>query len=413
FQNTRLPHLDFSITGFYQQAVESPRCPHFVTGSAMSILADEIIGKGALYGRFRYRQIKGFTDYWGRELCVRAAKYYGAEIPELMAPVISERCGGNPFYITALVQQAKEQNQPVNSEKILNKMLAVDISSGFIWAELNDQVNSWIRRINEYGITKWILYLAAIEEDDKISLERIQIELKRHENIDVSIQKIKEIMVKLARGDLIEYKSFGDWFGKINDPILNEFLKIWGKVEVEGLNSYDVNDDLRKKYGKFKRRINEYKGYLAEIHMSQILLNAQRMTLDSFYFNTDKPVNIPDFTFVHHRYRISSGKGREIDIMGAAGEEQWVCQSKWLKGDKISIGVLRDLKKQGDMVVREKEPEILRMWLFAHDGLTRPALEYAIKHGILWSSRKELDKLLEHVGLRRLPELDVESGWSG
>ncbi|KPA17938.1 hypothetical protein MHK_001847, partial [Candidatus Magnetomorum sp. HK-1] len=37
FQNTRLPHLDFSIVGFFQTSVESPRCPHFVTGSAMSI----------------------------------------------------------------------------------------------------------------------------------------------------------------------------------------------------------------------------------------------------------------------------------------------------------------------------------------------------------------------------------------
>ena len=31
---------------------------------------------------------------------------------------------------------------------------------------------------------------------------------------------------------LIEYKSFGNWFGKVNDPVLNEFLKVWGKIEV-------------------------------------------------------------------------------------------------------------------------------------------------------------------------------------
>ena len=57
-------------------------------------------------------------------------------------------------------------------------MLAIDISSGFIWKELHDQVSRWIAKVNEYGITKWILYLAAIEEEERINLSRIQEELK-------------------------------------------------------------------------------------------------------------------------------------------------------------------------------------------------------------------------------------------
>ncbi|KPA11364.1 ATPase domain protein, prokaryote domain protein, partial [Candidatus Magnetomorum sp. HK-1] len=86
FQNTRLPHIDFSIVGFFQEAVESPTCPHFVTGSAMSILADEILGKGALYGRFDYERIESFTDYYGEELVLKAANFYQASIPKTMAP---------------------------------------------------------------------------------------------------------------------------------------------------------------------------------------------------------------------------------------------------------------------------------------------------------------------------------------
>jgi len=77
-----------------------------------------------------------------------------------MLPVVADRCGGNPFYITAVIQQAAEQGKPIVSEETLNEILAVDLSSGFIWAELNDQVTKWIERINEYGITKWVLYLS-------------------------------------------------------------------------------------------------------------------------------------------------------------------------------------------------------------------------------------------------------------
>jgi len=47
-----------------------------------------------------------------------------------MSPVVAERCGGNPFYITAVVQQAAEQEKPIANEEMLNELLAVDISSG-------------------------------------------------------------------------------------------------------------------------------------------------------------------------------------------------------------------------------------------------------------------------------------------
>ncbi len=156
FQNTRLPQYNFDIVGLMQEAVESPTCPHFVTGSAMSILAGEILGRGALFGRFRSKPIGPLTDYWGAELALKSAHHYHAAITEDLAPVLSARCGGNPFYITAVIQQSVEQNKPLTDETRINEILAVDLSSGFIWGELNDQVSRWIERLNEYGITKWV-----------------------------------------------------------------------------------------------------------------------------------------------------------------------------------------------------------------------------------------------------------------
>ena len=159
FQNTRLPQYEFDIVGFMQEAVESPTCPHFVTGSAMSILAREILGRGSLFGRFRSQPIEPMTNYWGAQLAFNASRYHRAEIEEKMLPVLADRCGGNPFYITAVIQQAAEQGKQIVSEEVLNEILAVDLSSGFIWAELNDQVTKWIERINECGLTdyqEWI-----------------------------------------------------------------------------------------------------------------------------------------------------------------------------------------------------------------------------------------------------------------
>ncbi len=409
FQNTWLPEYEFRVVGFMQLAVESLTCMHFVTGSAMGMLADEILGKGSLYGRFRSRPIKPFSDYYGEELVLRAAEYYGADIVRTMAPVISDRCGGNPFYITAVVQRAAELERTVGDEDVLNEILAVDISSGFIWAELSDQVRRWIARTNEYGITKWILYLAARQETEEIDLEQIRAGLKTHEFVDVPVQKIKEVMIRLARGDLLEFKPFGNWFGKVNDPILNEFIKVWGLIEVEKQHRSEIEERTLKKFSVIERRFHEYKGYLAEVYMIQILWNGQGKTLPGKFFHSEQDIKIPHrFFYIDQRHRKGAGKRMEVDIYGGAATEVWMAESKWRSGRKAGPDVVEHLLRQGEILKRREKKylKLLRLWIFSHDGFTRQAEEQMEQNQVLWSTREDLDGLLEAVNLRKLPVLD-------
>ena len=408
FQNTRLPQQSFSVVGYMQEAVESPTCPHFVTGSAMSILAREIIGRGALFGRFDSEVIKPLTGYYGAELALKAARYYHAQMPQVMAPVVAERCGGNPFYVTAVVRQAAKQQKPIVDEESLNELLAVDLSSGFIWGELSDQVNRWIERLNEYGITKWILYLSALEEGDRLDVERIQRELEAREGTRVPLDTIRDVLVKLSRGDLLEYLELGGWFRKVKDPILLEFLRVWGRIEVEGQNQERVTAEIVRRYQKLKRRVAEYKGYLAEVFMAQVLWEAQRQALPGRLFNSKTGVQMPHrFIYVRRRMRLGAGAGREIDVLGDAGGEVWVCQSKWWVEDRVGVKALENLVRQGEIVQQDMDPPTLRLWMFANSGLTPEAKEYAAERGILWSAREEFDALLTHLGLRPLPQVPL------
>ena len=408
FQNTRLPQQSFSVVGYMQEAVESPTCPHFVTGSAMSILAREIIGRGALFGRFDSEVIKPLTGYYGAELALKAARYYHAQMPQVMAPVVAERCGGNPFYVTAVVRQAAKQQKPIVDEESLNELLAVDISSGFIWGELHDQVSRWIERLNEYGITKWILYLSALEEGDRLDVERIQRELEAREGTRVPLDTIRDVLVKLSRGDLLEYLELGGWFRKVKDPILLEFLRVWGRIEVEGQNQERVTAEIVRRYRKLKHRVAEYKGYLAEVFMAQVLWEAQRQALPGRLFNSKTGVQMPHrFIYVRRRMRLGAGAGREIDVLGDAGGEVWVCQSKWWVEDRVGVKALENLVRQGEIVQQDMDPPTLRLWMFANSGLTPEAKEYAAERGILWSAREEFDALLTHLGLRPLPQVPL------
>ncbi len=405
FQNLRLPQYDFDVVGYMQEAVESLTCPHFVTGSAMSILAREILGRGSLFGRFRSKPIEPLTVYFGAELTQKSAQYYKTEVSQEMAPIVAARCGGNPFYINAVVQQAAEQEKAILNEESLNTILSVDLSSGFIWNELSDQVNRWIERINEYKITKWILYLSAVQEGDRIDLSRIQQQLLAKEGKQVSLEQIREVLIKLSRGDLIDYKELGGWFRKVNDPILLEFLKVWGKIEVEGINSGDVQDELQQQYQTLQKRVRDLKGYLAEVYMAQILLNAQRQNLPGQYLHTDNDVFIPDFNYVRLRERLGPGKGAEIDVHAAAGIEQWVAESKWQQGRKAGLSEIQKLLDKASMVIRNRETDFVRVWFFSYDGFTNEAEEFMEEQGIFWSTHADLDHLLDYVKLRCLPTL--------
>ena len=75
--------------------------------------------------------------------------------------------------------------------------------------------------------------------------------------------------------------------------------------------------------------------------------------------------------YVEHRVRLGSGQGREIDLLGSIGGDMWVCQSKWVTTDKIGPAVLEDLLSQAEAVKAERNPPRTRMWLFAHEGLTK------------------------------------------
>jgi hypothetical protein len=404
FQNTRLPQYHFDVVGYMQEAAESPTCPHFVTGSAMSILAREILGRGSLFGRFESEPIEPLTGYWGTELTHRVAKYYQTSVTEEIAPIVAERCGGNPFYITAVIKQAAKQSQTISNEDNLNTILAVDLSSGFIWAELNDQVNRWIERINEHSITKWILYLSVLEEDQKLDLERIQHQLKEREGKQVSIETIREVLIRLSRGDLIDYKEFGGWFAKVDDPILLDFLKVWGRVEIEGYENSRVQEELQNQYSRLKRQFSELMGYLAEVYMAQILLNAQRQSLPGRYFHQENDVAVPRFIYVHLREKLGTGKESEIDVHGGAGLEQWVAESKWYQDRKVDMSLVKKLLDKAKMVKKDRQADVIRTWFFGHNGFTREAEMFMQEQGMFWSTRADLDALLDHVGLRRLPK---------
>ncbi len=134
FQNIRLPRHNFELTGFMQEAVESPNCPHFVTGSEINDSVQEKFSWHAC-GKFKIRTLDAMTGYWGAELAKKVAAYYDAELSEKMAPVVADRCGGNPFYITTMIRQAAFRQIPIENNEVLDRILKLDLFLSFYMDE--------------------------------------------------------------------------------------------------------------------------------------------------------------------------------------------------------------------------------------------------------------------------------------
>jgi len=141
--------------------------------------------------------------------------------------------------------------------------------------------------------------------------------------------------------------------------------------------------------------------------MIQVLWNNQKKTVDGKYFNSPEKVKIPNFIYIDQRYRLGSGKGKEIDIFASAGRDFWIAESKWHK-EPVDEKVIENLIRQGALV-REKMGKNVRsvtLWIFASTGVTENAKKWLADKSVLWSTKAELNALLEDSGLRRLPEID-------
>ncbi|MCP4579544.1 MAG: hypothetical protein GY846_25000, partial [Deltaproteobacteria bacterium] len=110
--------------------------------------------------------------------------------------------------------------------------------------------------------------------------------------------------------------------------------------------------------------------------------------------------------------RLDAAAENEVDVYAFADREYWVCESKWWETQKVGV---EEVKKFLELSEKFKEFEgreyfeeeggsfKLKLWLFAHNGVTQEAESLLRQHHIYWSTRSDLDVLIKEVGLRPLP----------
>ncbi|MFQ6110253.1 MAG: ATP-binding protein, partial [Candidatus Aminicenantales bacterium] len=112
-----------TITGYYQTVVESFKCPHLLSGSAVRMMMYRVIN-GPLAGRFDFEFLEPLSDEDSIEFMAKLSAKEEIQIGEEEKNLIVERTGSNPYYIDCMIRGAKKQRITRLNKESLNEVFA-------------------------------------------------------------------------------------------------------------------------------------------------------------------------------------------------------------------------------------------------------------------------------------------------
>jgi hypothetical protein len=391
--------------GLYQWAVEGRKCPHIVTGSAVRLITQEVLGTGALFGRFRYIEFPPLEDIYALELVDKLAHKYGVPIEKPVAGYLSTRCGASPFYINCVISQAVEQSlSTIPNEKTVDDLIAHEISHGQIWRDWSGQLQKYFEQINSHYIAKSILFHAAQAGDQRIELEVIAAEVKRPQ------AEVEQILRQLAFAEMIDAGG-GYIFRNLPDPILQAFIKVQYQLDVAKEPLTKVFLELQAELARWKRKYADAVGDLVEARIEALLHRFDGRRVSGHLFHVQGEVELPKFTLVYDTVVKGPGERlRQVDLAGSrwhgTDETLWLVEIKhWAR--KVDVSVVREFAELCQAVSRDKRtpPVQVVKWLVNAGGFTAGALQAMEEEVIMYSGAAEINELLRAFGLQcLLPE---------
>jgi hypothetical protein len=398
--------------GMFQWAVEGRKCPHLVTGSAIRLINQEVLGTGALFGRFRYIEFPPLEDIFGLELVDRLAHKHNLTIQEPVAGYLVARCAGSPFYINCVISQAVERGLgAIVDEAMVNELIAYEISHGAIWRDWSGQLQRYFEQLNSHFIAKRVLFHAAQAGDEIIEPELIVKEVGR------PVDEVQRVLHQLAFADMIDTTG-GYILRNLKDPILREFIRVQYQLDVAQQPLTKVLRELQAELARWQRKYAESVGQLVEARITALMHRFDGRRVAGRLFGIAGEVELPKFAEVYDT--VVKGLGdrlRQADVVAShwhGGKETlWVVEIKhWAR--RVDAGIVREFADLCHVVGQEARvpPERVVKWLVNHvlseaegaGGFTEGALTAMTEVGILHSGAAEINELLRGFGISRLLE---------
>ena len=358
------------------------RLGYVIAASAISAMETMIHdGRSPLFLQFELVEVSRFPFDATLALMERV-------LGDTPAPGVARRLhrlsGGHPFYIHAVTARLTDLvPSPTDLEPD-------DVSRAFVLETLSrtGQIYHYcrylydvsLRRARGYGILKAILQVLA--EEEELTLSEVARRIRK------GASATRGYLRALQEVDLV-VEGGGEYFYR--DSVLRYWVgAVTRGIEVGPLASRAVLSPLLADLEAEHFRLSTELGLAKESQVRELLRRLAGQQVNGALLGASEPIRLPAFVRVAP-YRSPDGQ-IEVDALaeactesGRSDGERWAVEVKWrgkAAGEKELAALLK--KAQGLTA---------RPWFISRSGFTPAARAYASDHGILISTRADLEKL--------------------
>jgi DNA-binding Lrp family transcriptional regulator len=390
------------ITAAFQKAAEARWCPMVVSGSAVSLVVDTVMG-GLLARRFGPYYLDPFDQQHSLEYAYKLSRKQQVKLSEEAAVEIYRLTGGNPYYIWCFFNSlGLKENDLSTLEKIAELYTFETIDrQGKIRQFWDTHFKAVSDKINEDKIGLQALHQLAVAKQEARAEEVAAV-------LGVQPEKVLRALKNLEEADLIERQtgSIFPVYDRIKDPILAAYVEREYQTGLVGqrLDSFIQAQfqAIRQRAGRAARSVGE----AAELNTRLLLLSFAGQEVDATaVFNLEAGnLRLPKFNKVEHRTGlVIEGEMIEFDLL-AEGEETWLVEVKYRKTPVRVADVEKFLEKLSKMEGWQLPlPEGKRLWFFSRSGFDEQAAARLRELNIMHSDVLGFNAICRAVNVGELP----------
>jgi AAA+ ATPase superfamily predicted ATPase len=393
------------ITAAFQKAAEARWCPMVVSGSAVSLVVETVMG-GLLARRFGPYYLHPFDQQHSLEYAYKLSRKEQIELTEQAAAEIHRLTGGNPYYISCFFNSLGLKGKNLSTLEKVEELYTFETTNpaGKIRQFWDTHFIQFADKINGDKIGLLALHRLAIAKKE-VRIDEVAAEL------GVAPEQARRVLKNLEAADLIERQTGPLYpiYHRITDPILAAYVEREYQMVVAGqsLEAFVQAQfqNLRQRAGRAAQLLGE----AAELYTRHLLLSFADQEVDAAAaFNLELgALRLPKFNKVEHRTGlVIEGEMVEFDLL-AEGEETWLVEVKYRKTPVKLKEVEKFLEKLSKMEgwSRLAGPlsEGKRLWFFSRSGFESEASARLRELNILHSDILGFNALCRAVQIGEVP----------
>jgi DNA-binding Lrp family transcriptional regulator len=390
-----------NITEWFQKPAEARWCPMVVSGSAVSLVVDTVMG-GLLARRFGPYYLYPFDQQHSLEYAYKLSRKKQVRLSEEAAAEIHRLTGGNPYYIWCFFNSLGLKDKDLSTRDRVEELYTFETITreGKIRQFWDTHFKAFSGKINDDKIGLQCLYQLAVAKKE-IRIDDIAAAL------NVQPERVRRVLKNLEEADLITRQT-GSYYYNITDPILAAYIEREYQTDIVGqplasFLQYQL-ETLRKQSGSAARLLGE----AAELYTRHLLMSFAGQETDAAIFNlASGHLRLPKFTKVEHRTGlVIEGEMIEFDLL-AEGEETWLVEVRYRKTPVRATDVEKFLEKLSKLEGWQLPlPEGKRLWFFSRRGFDEQTVARLRELNILHSDILGFNALCRAVNIGEVPVID-------